>query len=83
MTLQRYAGGKPRTDAVCALCGIVAGNSLGIHVIRHSLQRTVYRDGRTIAVRVGTIAVCDQCIREHARPPRRLRGIAAKAGYRS
>jgi hypothetical protein len=72
-----------RTGAECAVCGLAAGNSRGVPVLRHSLQRTVYRNGKTYAVRVGTMALCDLCIRDYGRPPRRLRARADELGFRS
>lgn len=72
---QRRGGHGPRP--VCGRCGLQAGNSLGVPVYWYMLQRSSWQDGRQETLRFGSFALCDKCIREAGRPPRRLRSNVA------
>ncbi len=65
-----------RSGALCALCGLAAGNGVGIPVHRYPLRRSFYPPGwkagddvrhRTVA----TIALCDRCIIEVGQPTKK------------
>lgn len=60
--------GKPRKrpHAVCALCSITAGNGAGVKVFRYPLVRGVSVDGRRTSRCIGSLALCDRCVIEHA-----------------
>ena len=65
---KRYRDGAPLlarhyvNPAVCAFCGIAAGNSSNIATYRYPLIRHVYRDGRQTSRVVGSIGLCDRCL---------------------
>lgn len=79
-----------RSLTACCRCGLAAGNSRGIGVYWHMLQRSVYDAGweakgypssrRTI--RVGSIPLCDRCIDEAGHPNERLVEIRMLEGGR-
>jgi len=57
---------RRRNPAVCAFCNLAARNSLGVKVLRYPLLRRVNRDGRQTSVCIGSMGLCDRCIRENA-----------------
>lgn len=72
----RYERGEPRfrfrvraNAAICAICSIAAGNSLGVAVYRYPLR--AWRGGGQRSV--ASIGLCDSCIiaRGEVRAPRR------------
>ena len=72
---KRYRDGAPRlarhyvNPAVCAVCGLAAGNSLDIKVYRYPLMRHRRRQGKQASFYVGAIGLCDDCIGANASVP--------------
>ena len=61
-------GGLPRLirdPAMCVFCGLAAGNSLGVKVLRYPLLRHIDRIGRHTSVCIGSMGMCDRCVLEH------------------
>ena len=58
------------TGARCAVCGLYAGNSGGIAVYRYRLQRTVYRGSIRRSLSLGSLGLCDPCLKREAEPVR-------------
>ena len=67
-----------RIPATCAFCGLSARNSLGVKVLRYPLLRRAKRNGRESSVCIGSMGICDQCVRHNATLNQRaLQGKAA------
>lgn len=63
-----------KSGAVCAICGIVAGNLSGVPVHRYRLARTRYEGGESKTIAVASMGLCDTCVMEHGTPPRDYSG---------
>jgi hypothetical protein len=63
-----------KSGAICAICGIVAGNLSGVPVHRYRLARTMYEGGRSKTVAIASMGMCDPCVMDHGTPPRDYSG---------
>lgn len=64
---RRYKkGATPRPTPVCVLCGLAAGNSMGIHVRQYALIRSANFAGRKTSICIGSIGFCNRCVADHA-----------------
>ena len=72
---KRYRDGAPllarhyANPAVCAVCGLAAGNSMSIKVYRYPLMKHRRREGKQASHYVGAIGLCDRCIEDNASVP--------------
>lgn len=76
----RHLTGLPplrRNPAVCVFCGLAAGNSMKVKVLRYPLLRHIDANGRHTSVCIGSMGMCDRCVMEHAALNERTLGRAA------
>lgn len=81
---ERSRSKKPRlrdrmlaVAARCEFCGIVAGNSRAVKVYRYTLRRSVRIGDRRTSRALGSIGICDQCLRERKLVNNQLRRLVA------
>lgn len=56
-----------RNPAKCVFCGLQAGNSAGVKVLRYPLLRHIDTGGRHTSVCIGSMAMCDRCVVENGK----------------
>ena len=79
---RRHFQGAPRLiryPAVCVFCGLAAGNSLGVKVLRYPLLRHIDNKHRHSSVCIGSMGMCDRCVLKHGRLNERTRQWSAAA----
>jgi hypothetical protein len=72
----RHLQGLPRLiryPAMCVFCGLAAGNSLKVKVLRYPLLRHIEKAGRHTSVCIGSMGICDRCVIEHGNLNERAR----------